>query len=479
MNTIEKIKALGYDVRPMEFKTIWCNGFDSVVDTWIDYRNEFVKRNADGTVDNIKNGKHYTKEEYDKEIFDMDISVSYMEMINLEISSSTAFREFLLQFDQTKAVWGKSSRDSADFTTYCSEEFASLPGTYDAYVEFKKVHDSFKAGEGSFDALRECLPIAYQTKFRIFLPVKQFMIYLAAFYECVHDVLPDTWKSVWAAVYKNEQLRPWLKKLNSYRDTEESRIFMCMNKHWDEKHTHDFDASGLHYRYLGKIGSVLYSQLIRMENSRTYGYSAFLRDLPKIKVPNCKATFPCWTAMSQERINEVMRTRASWFASNTYDGDPNAWNAFMKNVWHKEEDGSVKLENNWQYFKFLKKVGDKIIVDNEALARYLADDEGRFHPGYNRFFIAPYLIKDGRVILYRLHQQGYSKHMDLFAQIYKLGILKEDPNDEKYITWYKWVDEGQGNSDYRVWTEAWEYYKNNNISIKDLMTKFNINVKEN
>ena len=33
----------------------------------------------------------------------------------------------------------------------------------------------------SFDAMRECLPVAYQTEFMVYLPVKQFIKYIAVF----------------------------------------------------------------------------------------------------------------------------------------------------------------------------------------------------------------------------------------------------------------------------------------------------------
>lgn len=471
-----ELREIGFEIRPMKIETVKCSGFNTITDVWLKYRDEYLKRNPDGSVENIKNGRKYSKEEYDNEIYNMDLSVNYMDMILLNIQSSTVFREFIFQFEDNIARWGMSSRDHAEFLTYCSEELASLPGTLNAYREFKRIQDEFKSGEKSFDAMRECLPVAYQTEFMIYLPVKQFIKDIAIFYHAFHNILPDMWKSIYEACYENEDLRPWLKKIASYQNTEEMRIFEGTKKKMLDISGQDFILQNRYYKYLGNIGSVLYSQLIRMEKSYTYGYYEFMKSLPKLTVPNCKSPFECWSAMSEDRVEEIMRTRSAFFASNTYDGDHNAWNAFAVNHWIGK-DGIYKIEDNYKFFKFLyKDESGKVRISQPAIDRYVADDENRFHKDYNRFWIAPYLLgNDGRILIDRINQQGYSIHMDLWCQMWKIGLFKVNPEDDHYKTWYGWIDNEQSlNTDYRKWTEVWNYYLNNDISIKDLMKKFKL-----
>jgi hypothetical protein len=115
-------------------------------------------------------------------------------------------------------------------------------------------------------------------------------------------------------------------------------------------------------------------------------------------------------------------------------------------------------------------------VNQNSINRYIADDENRFHKDYNRFWISPHILgNDGRIMIDRLNQQGYSIHIDLWCQMWKTGLFKFDPEDFHVKRWYKWIDEENSlNTDYRKWDEVWNYYLNNNISVKDLMVKFNL-----
>ena len=476
MNYANEIKNLGYEIKPMKFETVKCGGFDDITNVWLKYRDEYLERKEDGSVVNIKNGKKYTKEEYDAEIFNMDLSVNYMEMILLNIKSSTAFREFIFQFESLSR-WGMSSRDHAEFLTYCGEELSDLKSTYNAYVKFKEVQDNFKSGTNSFDAMRECLPVAYQTEFMIYLPVKQFIKYLSVFYRYHSKTLPKMWKCIYTAAYENDDLRPWLPKILQYLDTEEARRYGNISKRMQKKDV--FINSSRIYKGLGEIGSVLYSQLIRMENSLTYGYVNFLNEIPNMEISNCKVPFKVWSAMSEDRVLEIMRTRTAWFASNTYDYsknkglDNNAWNAFMTNHWVRTWRGEIRLEDNYQFFKFFRK--DKMEVDNSVIDRYLADDENRFHKDYNRFWISPFILEDPRIMIDRLNQQGYCILVDLYCQMYKKGFFTYNPFNKYQIQWYKWIDEeNASNTDYRKWDEVWQYYMNHNISIINLMKKFHL-----
>lgn len=481
MTNRERIESLGYKVKPMKIETVKTSGRETIVDVWLKYRDEYLKKNEDGSVENLKNGKFYTKEEYENEIFNMDLSVNYMEMILLNITSSTLFREFIFQFEDCICRWGRSSRDMAEFLTYCSEELADLPGTPKAYEEFKKVQEGFKAGDNSFDAMRECLPVAYQTDFMVYLPVKQFIKYIAVFYHAFHKILPETWRCIYVACYENPDLRPWLDKLSQYQSIEEVRLFEGTNKKFlpgkrgKDDHNKFILANRIYYK-IGNIGSVLYSQMIRMEKSFTYGYYDFIKSLPQMDCPNCKVPFECYSSMSEERAEEIMNTRSAWFASNTYDGDPNAWNEFAIHHWIKNSEGNYSIEDNYKFFKFLYKEDGVVKVNQNSINRYIADDENRFHKDYNRFWINPHILgNDGRIMIDRLNQQGYSIHMDLWCQMWKTGLFKFDPENPYVKRWYKWIDEEGGkNTDYRKWDEVWNYYLTNKISVLNLMKKFKL-----
>jgi len=485
----DKLIEMGVEVLPFKIETEKCDGDKSIIDTWITYRDEFLKYSNDGkSIEWIKTGKLTPLDKYYKDLFDMDLSVSYFNNIKLKITCSLAFREFIFSFGD-HARWGLSSRDSKSYITRlaCSDEMSEIQNNPAAYKEFIEWKNKYDAGDAQFDEMREHLPLAHQTQFVIQLPVKQFIKYLAIYYSTFRDSMNDSWRKIYVACYNNTDLRPWLTKIPHYTNIEESRLLRFKGRlaRFEDSDTINSSIDRIYqnkvFKYLGKIGSGLYSQLIRHESILPIGWVDHMLNMNKMEVPNCKVPFDTYVHTSDTRLGDIVKTRTSWFASSNADGDHNSW-IHIINQLIVCKDGRPLLKDNKHIFKWFDEDGE---FYPEATSKYDVDLSTRFYKGYNRFWVDPVALEYPEIIFDRLLKLGYSKVMDLYLQHFTEGYFKDNPNNSYRIQWDKWakeckyegLDPAESNTDYSVYTVYWEMYRDEGMDLKYIINLMKDSIK--
>jgi len=462
MTVQSKLKEMGVEIQPMRIEILKCDSEDEILETWLRYRSEFLTWDKlTNTIINKKNGEVISKKDYMDNLFKQDLSVTYFQNAKLCISSSLFFREFIFHLWDL-ARWGLSSRDSPKYITrlVCSEELADIEGNVEAYKEFIQWKELYESGEiDSFDEMRGYLPLAHATEFVISLPVKQFIKYIAIYYKYFHEVLPESWKCVYTAVYDAEYkggypFRRWLNKIESYSSVYEGRRISSSLP--VDKRGQEFISGNKIYEYVGKIGSGLFSQLIRHESIQTIGWIDFMvGNIRTLEVPNSKYPIPIWVHCDSQRMAEIIQVRNSWFASANGNGDNNSWTYIVNKYVKLDSKGHPKLEDNFKLFKFFTENGE---LDEHLVDKYKIDESTRIYKGYDRFWINPIVSEYPEIIIARVVKVGYSYIMDLYAQMFKKGYFKDNPGNPIRVQWKEWVKEGAKNEDYDKYHEVWEEY---------------------
>jgi len=399
-----------------------------ILKSWIKSRDQFLEiiYDDDGvtptSVHNKKTEEIFPIGEYVAELMEMDLGFNYFCNITLDMTTSVALRDFIYMHQEYKGKWAKTNRYETKKEFIASAEAVDPKKDAQAFETYIKVTHDYENGlEPNFDRARETMPLSFQVNYQISLPVKQFVKILASIY----INLPWMWSSIYVACYNNLQLRPWLKFIGKYLNVEEVTKYRIgkANKVYTLK---QFRA--LYTRKL-RVGSVLYSQMIRHENMMTAGYIEHLQSLRKNKViPNCAAEFDCYISISESRLTEILKIRTGWWAVFDDWNSNNTWACFLRQFIPEGAD----LEEYKKYLMFFDSKGN---FHPELITRTGIDDGLRLHKGYNAYFPDALALECRDLVIQRINRYGNNPVLGLYLQMFDKGYVRDNPNNIHRQKW--------------------------------------------
>jgi hypothetical protein len=189
------------------------------------------------------------------------------------------------------------------------------------------------------------------------------------------------------------------------------------------------------YKWLGKIGFNLESQLCRHEGIKGIGIIDFIKNLrykSKVNDLNCSATIPYWVHCCEDRLKEIIQVRTHWFAENLKEDNPNSWTYLIKRFAKFEEDGSIDLDKNKHLFGHFDKKGE---FHPELLNRYDLDEGMKVRKGYDLYLPDAFVLEWKGIVTNRIGRDGDSFLNQLYLQHFEKGYIKDNPNNPYRKKW--------------------------------------------
>lgn len=441
-NTLHDLEI---EVLPFKIEVEASNKY-SMVDSWTKSRPHLFSVVKNGTSSQLEetdlvvfskgteSEESWLVNEYYDKLAEMDLALGYSQVCTFTIRSSTALREFFYQFDE-KARWAQTSRQGIPNIRLASSELIDdinpkvLSDTYKRFIDNELL---WKDGKLNYDKFRESMPLSFPVTYQLTTSVKQFVKYLSILYKYLRNKLPSMWEEIYQVCYNTDLLRPWLKNIYKYINCDESKLYYSTK---DLSGDSEFLHCNRVYKPLGKIGKVLYSQLIRHEGIYTLGYINFLENLSKSTNPICGTTFEVAIHYSSdERFHEILKKRCRYFASNTTEDDPNSWLFITKRYVNYDKDGSVDLDKNKHLFEWFDEEGT---FHPEILGKYDTDEDSKLRSGYNIYLPDAFSLQWRSVAVMRMKMEGESFLNKLFIQHFDKGYVSDNPNNPRRLLWMK------------------------------------------
>lgn len=405
---------------------------DLILRSWVDSRSKFLKIKGN-KVFNKMTKEVWSKDEYLKDVIKMDLAFNYFETAIFKMTTSVLIRDFFYTFQEYKGKWATTQRYSTQTEMVCSSECSDLPNNSKAFELFIKATNDYNSAEskGNFDMVRELMPLSYQVNWQCSMPIKQFIKYLGVLLKLVG---PESkiWTEMYGACYQVPELRSWLEFIPKYLGCDEHNTYSIENcyKLYSE------DSRGLKstmqklYDNIGNVGSVLYSQLIRHEDTYVLGYPEFIKSLNHRTgaIPNCKLEFPILLRQSPQRKMEMLRVRTEWFAVTDDWDSTNTWAKILK---HYIPKGS-QLKDCKHLFMMFDSDGN---WDDSQVGKHDVDDSLRLYKGYNAYFPNAFQLESRKILDDRIARYGMNPLLDLYCQMFDQGYVKDNPNNKDRLKW--------------------------------------------
>lgn len=400
-----------------------------ILKTWVDSRPAFLRMNK-RKVWNIKTGEKWNLDEYYNQVMEGDLAFNYFQTATFKMSTSVMIRDFFYMHQEYKGKWATTQRFDVQKDMVCSTELDQGDLTVKTFEIFKAMTDRYNEKHDiPFDKVREKMPLAYQVHWQCSMPIKQFIKILAHLLLIVGPQC-KMWKEIWAECYSSDILRPWLSKITKYMNCEETYRYSI------ERLPMLYETKTMaqkEYQDIGQIGSVLFSQLIRHEDTWVAGYPEFMKRVLSMtieseKLPDCCLEFDARLKQSPIRRQEMLKVRTSWFACTDDWSSNNTWAAILRRY---IPDGS-KLKDMKKYFKCFDANGN---FDVKELGKFDFDDSLRLYKGYNAGFPNAFQLESRDIVLQRIKKNGDNPLLQLFLQFFDDGYVKDNPENPYRKQW--------------------------------------------
>lgn len=413
---------MSYKVSPLEIK-VDINDKYSVLHTYVRSKSMLISEVGPFVHDKSSSqGKHWIpKSKYQDKIIHDDLAHNYFEFAIFKFKSSILLRDFFYTFTETKAKWATTQRFSKLDNVVVSSEAVHIKDNDIAFAEYEDAIKKFHSGEIKiFNKAREMMPLSHQVEWQIGMPMKQFIRCLAVLLHNLGQNDP-MWKEVYVTCYKNKVIRPWLDLLPKYMHVNEINEYTYI----DPLPYNKKDAIVIN------PGMILYSHLIRHEDTRCIGFMDFMKDIVKGNfegVPNCNQSFKCTIVTSPIRWRATIRTRTAWFAITDDWNSNNSWSLILKKYIKEKHP---KIEDYKWMFAFFDENGN---FDNSAEVDSV-EDGLRLHKGYNNDFPNAFTLQSRDIVLQRIAKFGNNPLMEMYLQVFDHGYIKDNPHNEYRLRW--------------------------------------------
>lgn len=352
----------------------------------------------------------------------MGIKLHDFYIMELNITGSYILREWFYTIN--KKAWAMTTRRDTNWKLVHSSE--AYRGSIDdeAFNIIEKNIEIFNKDpwNSQYEKLRGQLPMSRQCNFSLICSVPEFITTLATMYYYLDGT--KFWEEVYLAVRRDiPQIKEYLKWIEK-----ESTTKSKMNK-YTLSNIKDFELIDPFDNKFG-VGCILYSQMIRNDDVEVKGFFEYVqKKFNNVSEPFlCSDSFPCYWKISKERFIELIKLRTQWFTTQEPYGDNNNWSYLASIVIPR----GAKLSKYGKYLPYFDLEGNFL---QEEIDRTKADDSMRVTKGFTGAFPNAFSLESRKIVEQRIKRNGYSPITDMYLQMFDMGYVKDNPNNELRKKW--------------------------------------------